>query len=168
MATLSNKKMYKSKTQLGKLTKAELEEYGRTIGIELDRRLKHGTLVDDIEARMRSLMPWSLKLNTLVDDIEAVEMANRLSKKQLEDYGRTIGIELDRRLKKETLIKELVEHMAKKKGKSIIKKAKEAVKRATSKNVLLRDANTGTWSEGPKPAGKSQHGTSRGVPYWEI
>ena len=70
MTTLPNKKMYKSKTQLGKLTKDELEEYGRTIGIELDKRLKHGTLVDDIEARMRSLMPWSLKLNTLVDDIE--------------------------------------------------------------------------------------------------
>ena len=139
--------MDKSRTQLGKLTKDELEEYGRTIGIELDKRLKH---------------------DTLVDDIEAVEMANRLSKKQLEDYGRTIGIELDRRLKKETLIKELIEHMAKKKGKSIIKKAKEAVKKATSKNVLLRDANTGTWSEGPQPKGKSQHGTSQGVPYWEI
>ena len=58
--------------------------------------------------------------------------------------------------------------MAKKKGKSIIKKAKEAVQKATSKNVLLRDANTGTWSEGPQPKGKKQHGTSQGVPYWSI
>lgn len=138
--------MDKSRTQLGKLSKDELEEYGRTIGVELDKRLKH---------------------DTLVDDIEAVEMANRLSKKQLEDYGRTIGVELDRRLKKETLIGALIEHMAKKKGKSILKKATEAVKKATSKNVLLRSANTGTWSEGPQPSGK-QHGTSRGVPYWVI
>jgi predicted hydrocarbon binding protein len=92
-------------------------------------------------------------------------MANRLSKKQLENYGRTIGIELDRRLKKSKLIKELIEHMAKKKGKSIIKKAKEAVKKVVSKNVLLRDASTGTWSEGPQPKG-TQTGTSQGVPYW--
>ena len=92
----------------------------------------------------------------------------KLTKVQLEEYGRTIGIELDRRLKKNTLIKELEEHMAKPKGKSFVKKAVDKVRQVTSKNVLLRDANTGTWSEGPKPEGKRQTGTSQGVPYWSI
>ena len=34
-----------------------------------------------------------------------------LSKDELEDYGRTIGIELDRRLSKNKLIKQLQEHI---------------------------------------------------------
>jgi hypothetical protein len=92
----------------------------------------------------------------------------KLNKTQLEDYGRTIGIELDRRLKKSTLIKDLEEHMAKKKGKSILKKAVDKVKSVTSKNVLLRDASTGYWHEGPQPKGKSSTGTSRGVPFWDV
>ena len=78
--------MVKSKSELKKLSKDELEEYGRTIGVELDKRYK---------------------ADTLVDDIETAQLAGQLTKIQLEDYGRTIGIELDRRLKKTTLIKEL-------------------------------------------------------------
>ena len=34
-----------------------------------------------------------------------------LSKDELEDYGRTIGIELDRRLSKNKLVKQLKEHI---------------------------------------------------------
>ena len=34
-----------------------------------------------------------------------------LSKDELEDYGRTIGIELDRRLSKNKLVKQLQEHI---------------------------------------------------------
>ena len=34
-----------------------------------------------------------------------------LSKDELEDYGRTIGIELDRRLSKHKLVKQLEEHI---------------------------------------------------------
>ena len=34
-----------------------------------------------------------------------------LSKDELEDYGRTIGIELDRRLSKNKLIKQLEDHL---------------------------------------------------------
>ena len=34
-----------------------------------------------------------------------------MSKKQLEAYGRTVGIELDRRYSKSKLLKELQEHM---------------------------------------------------------
>ena len=35
----------------------------------------------------------------------------KLSKDELEDYGRTIGIELDRRLSKNKLVKQLEEHI---------------------------------------------------------
>ena len=35
----------------------------------------------------------------------------RLSKDELEDYGRTIGIELDRRLSKHKLVKQLEDHI---------------------------------------------------------
>ena len=35
-----------------------------------------------------------------------------LSKDELEDYGRTVGIELDRRHNKKKLIKELEDHLA--------------------------------------------------------
>ena len=34
-----------------------------------------------------------------------------LSKDELEDYGRTIGIELDRRLSKDKLVKQLEDHI---------------------------------------------------------
>jgi len=36
---------------------------------------------------------------------------SQMSKKQLESYGRTVGIELDRRLSKSKLLKQLQEHM---------------------------------------------------------
>ena len=32
------------------LTKTELEEYGRTIGVELDRRKKKATLIEELRA----------------------------------------------------------------------------------------------------------------------
>ena len=35
-----------------------------------------------------------------------------MSKKELEEYGRTVGIELDRRHSKENLVKELEEYLA--------------------------------------------------------
>lgn len=42
----------------------------------------------------------------VIDELE------KMTKAQLEEYGRTIGIELDRRLKKETMINNLKEHLA--------------------------------------------------------
>ena len=38
-----------TKADLQKMTKAELEGYGRTLGIELDRRKKKADLIADIE-----------------------------------------------------------------------------------------------------------------------
>ena len=43
-------------------------------------------------------------------DPEPLDLST-LSKDELEDYGRTIGIELDRRLSKKKLIKQLEEHI---------------------------------------------------------
>ena len=40
--------MAKTKTELNKMTKSQLEDYGRTVGIELDRRLKKDTLVQQL------------------------------------------------------------------------------------------------------------------------
>ena len=40
--------MAKTKTELNMMTKAQLEDYGRSVGIELDRRLKKGTMVQQL------------------------------------------------------------------------------------------------------------------------
>ena len=43
-------------------------------------------------------------------DAEPIDLTS-LSKDELEDYGRTIGIELDRRLSKHKLVKQLEDHI---------------------------------------------------------
>ena len=43
-------------------------------------------------------------------DPEPIDLTS-LSKDELEDYGRTIGIELDRRLSKHKLVKQLEDHI---------------------------------------------------------
>jgi hypothetical protein len=40
--------MAKTKAELNIMTKAQLEDYGRTVGIELDRRLKKSTIVQQL------------------------------------------------------------------------------------------------------------------------
>ena len=40
--------MAKTKTELNMMTKAQLEDYGRSVGIELDRRLKKATMVQQL------------------------------------------------------------------------------------------------------------------------
>ena len=40
--------MAKTKTELKMMTKVQLEEYGRSIGIEVDRRLKKDTLIQQL------------------------------------------------------------------------------------------------------------------------
>ena len=46
----------------------------------------------------------------VADTVAAPVSFESMSKDELEDYGRTIGIELDRRLNKKKLIKQLQEH----------------------------------------------------------
>ena len=40
--------MAKTKTELNKMTKGQIEDYGRSVGIELDRRLKKDTMVQQL------------------------------------------------------------------------------------------------------------------------
>jgi phenylpyruvate tautomerase PptA (4-oxalocrotonate tautomerase family) len=101
---------------------------------------------------------------------------------QLEEYGRTIGIEIDRRLTKSTILTQLEEHlnaqeetpiMSKKKKSSFVKKVTEAlaetVKEVSSSTVLLRDKSTGQFSQGNRPEGNtSQSGSRGGEPFWEV
>ena len=48
----------------------------------------------------------------VADTVAAPVDFNAMSKDELEDYGRTVGIELDRRHNKKKLIKELEDHLA--------------------------------------------------------
>ena len=47
----------------------------------------------------------------VADTVAAPVDFNAMSKDELEDYGRTVGIELDRRHNKKKLIKELEDHL---------------------------------------------------------
>ena len=48
----------------------------------------------------------------VADVVAAPVSFESMSKDELEDYGRTVGIELDRRHSKKKLIKELEDHLA--------------------------------------------------------
>lgn len=69
---------------LKKLDKNELEDLGRTFGIELDKRYTKGKLQKILKKHI-----------------------DGLDKKDLELLGRKDGVELDRRRNKDTLVKEL-------------------------------------------------------------
>ena len=99
----------------------------------------------------------------------------KMNKKALEDYGRTVGIELDRRKTKKALIKDVEEQIAR--SSELVNKfadvlnEKEAEKieafSGSSKKVLLRDKNTGRFSKGAQPSGNPT-ATYGGKPYWEV
>lgn len=100
----------------------------------------------------------------------------KMSKKSLEEYGRTLGIELDRRKTKKALIKDVEEQI--KKSDNLIGRLADTLneeelpkihenRQHPPQKVLLRDKNTGHFSRGPQPAGAS-NGRSGGEPYWEI
>ena len=48
----------------------------------------------------------------IADAVAETVNFHSMSKNELEDYGRTVGIELDRRHSKRKLIKELEEHLS--------------------------------------------------------
>ena len=65
----------KTHDELMKLTKVELEEYGRTLGVELDRRKKKDSLVTlliDIQELCKPKKEESLS-DTVEDVIEEIE-----------------------------------------------------------------------------------------------
>tara|TARA_Y100001938_G_scaffold143553_1_gene216514 strand:- start:502 stop:744 length:243 start_codon:yes stop_codon:yes gene_type:complete len=51
--------------------------------------------------------PTTVEPETVTGEVDL----KSLSKKELEDYGRTVGIELDRRHSRSKLVKELQEHI---------------------------------------------------------
>ena len=60
------------------------------------------------------LVPEAESEDVIITEEPTVEQTNdfeSMTKKQLEDFGRTIGIELDRRQSKKVLIKELEEKL---------------------------------------------------------
>ena len=70
----------------------------------------------------------------------------KMNKKALEEYGRDIGIELDRRKTKKDLIKDVEEQLAK--SSELINKFTDVLemeeeKQESSNKVLLRDESTG-------------------------
>jgi hypothetical protein len=112
----------------------------------------------------------------------------KMNKIALEEYGRTVGVELDRRLTKKALVKQLKEYMKieELEGDALISEFTDTLEVVWAnkgdeeeltkipenqafppQKVLLRDKNTGHFSKGPQPAGAS-NGRSGGVPYWEI
>jgi len=63
---------------------------------------------------------------------------NKLTKKELEEYGRTLGIELDRRKKKDDLISAIKNAEKNAKKKSVAKKA--PAKKTTAKKTTAKKA----------------------------
>ena len=49
-----------------KMTKDELETYGRTIGIELDKRLAEEKLIDQLSTHLKDM---AIKINTAKDKL---------------------------------------------------------------------------------------------------
>tara|TARA_R100000734_G_C3292031_1_gene83741 strand:+ start:322 stop:642 length:321 start_codon:yes stop_codon:yes gene_type:complete len=55
IAKPKTEKRMKKESNLGSMTKAELETYGRTIGLELDKRLNKTTLLTQIEEATKQI-----------------------------------------------------------------------------------------------------------------
>jgi hypothetical protein len=86
----------KNGTGLGDMSKDELESLGREHGVELDKRMKHEDLIE--------------QLKTAINDLGGLDS---MTKKQLETLGREHGIELDRRYTKAKLITTMREILSK-------------------------------------------------------
>ena len=120
--------------------------------------------------------------------MSAMDKLKKMNKKALEEYGRTVGIELDRRLTKKALVKQVEEYLEVEdsEGPALVSKLADALEVAhanegnekevekieksrpeSSEKVLLRDKNTGRFSKGDQPPGNPT-ATYGGKPYWEV
>lgn len=138
--------MSKSKTQLKKMSKEQLEAYGRTIGIELDRRLVKKTLIEQLIEHQAS------------DNVEHTHDNGVTHTHPAGDVEHSHATDEKETVKIKKVLDKVVEKVAAVATKAVGK---------TKGHVLLRDKSTGAWTSGPKPKG-SQTGTSRGEPFWEI
>ena len=163
--------MSRSKKELKKLNKEQLEAYGRTIGIELDRRLVKADLVKQLIEHQESAVVEHTHEDGTIHSHPAgdVEHSHSEEVEHTHDNGVTHTHSAgDVEHSHATDEKETV------KIKKVLDKVVEKVAAVTTKvvgktkgHVLLRDKSTGAWSSGPKPKG-SQTGTSRGEPFWEV
>ena len=73
----------------------------------------HSAYEDVVEASSTPVVGEPPRPEEEIADIIASSLNfNDMTKLQLEAYGRTVGIELDRRYKKDKLIKQLEDHLA--------------------------------------------------------
>tara|TARA_B100000945_G_C19988916_1_gene415651 strand:+ start:295 stop:561 length:267 start_codon:yes stop_codon:yes gene_type:complete len=73
----------------------------------------HSAYEDVVEASSTPVVEEPPRPEEEIADIIASSLNfNGMTKLQLEAYGRTVGIELDRRYKKDKLIKQLEDHLA--------------------------------------------------------
>ena len=87
---------------------------------------KFGDLINGVTAEPTTVVETPVVEPPVVEEVPVVDTApasvedpvdpepidlTSLSKDELEDYGRTIGIELDRRLSKHKLVKQLEDHI---------------------------------------------------------
>ena len=87
---------------------------------------KFGDLINGVTAEPTTVVETPVVEPPVVEEVPVVDTApasvedpvdpapldlGSLSKDELEDYGRTIGIELDRRLSKNKLVKQLEDHL---------------------------------------------------------
>ena len=73
----------------------------------------HSAYEDVVEASSTPVVEEPPRPEEEIADIIASSLNfNDMTKLQLEAYGRTVGIELDRRYKKDKLIKQLEDHLA--------------------------------------------------------
>ena len=87
---------------------------------------KFGDLINGVTAEPTTVVETPVVEPPVVEEVPVVDTAPAsvedpvdpepinlpsLSKDELEDYGRTIGIELDRRLSKHKLVKQLEDHI---------------------------------------------------------
>lgn len=159
--------MSRSKKELKKLNKEQLEAYGRTIGIELDRRLVKADLVKQLIEHQESAVVEHTHEDGTIHSHPAgdVEHSHSEEVEHTHDNGVTHTHSAG-----DTEHSHATDEGESVKIKDVLKKVVETVKDGVGKtkgHVLLRDKSTGQWSSGPKPKG-SQTGTSRGEPFWEV
>ena len=159
--------MSKSKAELKQMNKDDLEAFGRTIGIELDRRLVKSKLVKQLVEHQASVVSEHTHEDGTIHSHPAgdVEHSHSEEVEHTHDNGVThthsAGDTDHSHATDEKEAVKIAEVLEK-----VVEKVKEGVGKVSG-HVLLRDKSTGAWSSGPKPKG-SQTGTSRGAPFWEV
>jgi hypothetical protein len=150
--------MMKSKKALKKMDKDQLEAYGRTIGIELDRREVKTSLINQlIEQQDSAQSEEHTHTDGTVHSHEGAEPDHHHHDDGTVHTHEGGDVEHTHEETEDLKIKDVVEAVA-----AVVEKVKP------SSEVLLRNASTGAFYKGPQPVGKSRSGSTGGVPFWEV